>query len=73
MILKRRWGSGTMLLWFLVLYGLGRAATEIWRGDADHHLYIGPLTLTQLICLVVAGVSILVLCFLRNLSRLKKS
>jgi phosphatidylglycerol:prolipoprotein diacylglycerol transferase len=73
MILKRRWGSGTMLLWFLILYGLGRAATELWRGDTEHHLYIGPLTLSQLICLIAAGVSILVLCLHRYLSRLKKS
>jgi len=72
-ILKRRWGSGTMLLWFLILYGLGRAATEMYRGDADHHFYIGPLTLSQLICLAVAGVSILVLCLHRYLSLLKKS
>lgn len=62
-----------MLLWFLILYGLGRAATEIWRGDADHHLYIGPLTLSQLICLAVSGVSIFVLCLHWYLSRLKKS
>ena len=55
-----------MLPWFLILYGLGRAATELWRGDTDHHLYIGPLTLSQLICLVVAGISILVLYFLRH-------
>jgi phosphatidylglycerol:prolipoprotein diacylglycerol transferase len=55
-----RW-QGTMLLWFLILYGLGRAITEIYRGDADHHVYIGPLTLSQLICLAVAGVSILLL------------
>ena len=54
-----------MLLGSLILYGLGRAATEMWRGDADHHLYIGPLTLSQLICLAAAGVSILVLYFLR--------
>ena len=69
-ILKRRWGSGTMLLWFLILYGLGRAATEIWRGDLNHHLYVGPLTLSQLICLVAAGVSLLVLCLGGHLSRL---
>jgi phosphatidylglycerol:prolipoprotein diacylglycerol transferase len=69
MILKRRWGSGTMLLWFLALYGLGRATTELWRGDADHHLYIGPLILSQLICLATAGVSILVLYFLRHRRR----
>jgi len=72
-ILKRRWGSGKMLLWFLALYGLGRAATEMWRGDIDHHLYIGPLTLSQLICLAVAGVSILVLCLHKRLSRLYRT
>jgi phosphatidylglycerol:prolipoprotein diacylglycerol transferase len=56
----KRW-RGTMLLWFLALYGTGRAATEFFRGDADHHLFVGPLTLSQLICLISAGVSIILL------------
>lgn len=60
-----RW-RGTMLLWFLILYGLGRAAVELWRGDVEHHLYVGPLTLSQLICLLAAGFSILVLYFWRR-------
>jgi phosphatidylglycerol:prolipoprotein diacylglycerol transferase len=72
LILKRRWGSGTMLLWFLILYGFGRAATEIWRGDIDHHLYIGPLTLSQLICLAAACVSIIMLFLHWYLSTLTK-
>lgn len=54
-----------MLLWFLALYGAGRAATEFFRGDFDHHLYIGPLTLSQLICLIAAGASAIAL-FLRH-------
>ena len=65
-ILRHEWGSGTMLPWFLILYGLGRAAVELWRGDVEHHLYFGPLTLSQLICLVAAGFSILVLYFWRR-------
>ncbi len=60
-VLKYERWQGTMLLWFLALYGLGRAATEFFRGDFDHHLYIGPLTLSQLTCLAAAGVSILLL------------
>lgn len=60
-VLKYERWQGTMLLWFLILYGLGRAATEIFRGDFDHHLYVGPLTLSQLVCLAAAGVSILLL------------
>ena len=71
--LKRRWGSGTMLLWFLILYGFGRAATEIWRGDIDHHLYIGPLTLSQFICLAAACISIIVLFLYWYLSTLTKA
>jgi phosphatidylglycerol:prolipoprotein diacylglycerol transferase len=55
-----RW-RGTMLLWFLALYGTGRAATDFFRGDFDQHIYIGPLTLSQLICLVAAGASIILL------------
>jgi phosphatidylglycerol:prolipoprotein diacylglycerol transferase len=66
-ILKYERWRGTMLLWFLALYGLGRAATELWRGDFDRHLYVGPLTLSQLICLIVAGVSIILLFLWRRL------
>jgi len=68
-VLKYERWQGTMLLWFLALYGLGRAATEFFRGDFDHHLYVGPLTLSQLICLVVAGVSILLLLLWRRFVR----
>ncbi len=55
-----RW-RGTMLLWFLVLYGLGRAATEIWRGDLKEQAHIGPLSISQAICLTVAVLSIVIL------------
>jgi len=68
MLKRERW-QGTMLLWFLILYGLGRAATEVWRGDVDHHVYVGPLTLSQLVCLAAAAVSILGLYFRHHRSR----
>ena len=66
-ILKYERWRGTMLLWFLILYGLGRAATEILRGDFDHHLYIGSLTFSQLICLVAAGISTILLILWKGL------
>jgi phosphatidylglycerol:prolipoprotein diacylglycerol transferase len=62
MMKYERW-RGKMLLWFLVLYGLARAVIEVWRGDFEQHLYIYGFTLTQLICLVTAGISIVLLCF----------
>jgi phosphatidylglycerol:prolipoprotein diacylglycerol transferase len=63
-----RW-RGTMLLWFLALYGTGRAATDFFRGDFDHHIYIGPLTLSQLICFAAAGASIILLFLWRHFVR----
>ncbi len=36
-----RW-RGTMLLWFVAIYGIGRAATDMFRGDAERYIYIGP-------------------------------
>jgi phosphatidylglycerol:prolipoprotein diacylglycerol transferase len=54
---SERW-RGTMLLWFVGVYGLGRAATDIFRGDTDRYIYVGPITLTQLICTAAAAVSI---------------
>jgi phosphatidylglycerol:prolipoprotein diacylglycerol transferase len=58
-----RW-RGTKLLWFLLIYGFGRAATDFLRGDTESYLYPGLLTLTQLLCLIAAVVALLVLAFL---------
>ena len=67
--LKYEKWRGTMLLWFLALYGTGRAATEFFRGDFDNHLFVGSLTLSQLICLLAASVSIILLFLWRYLVR----
>ena len=64
----KKW-RGTMLFWFLSLYGIGRAATEFLRGDSEHHLLIGPFTLSQLICLISAGTSIILLYLWRRFVR----
>lgn len=60
-----RW-RGTMLLWFLVLYGLGQAVTGFFRGDVEHHIYISGFTLSQIICFVSAGISIITLLLIRR-------
>lgn len=58
-----RW-RGTRLLWFLLIYGFGRAATDFLRGDTESYLYPGLLTLTQLLCIIAGVVALLVLAFL---------
>ena len=62
---SERW-RGTMLLWFVGIYGFGRAATDMFRGDADRYVYVGPITLTQLICIAAAVVSIGILLLCRR-------
>ncbi len=69
-----RW-RGTKLLWFLALYGLGRATTDFLRGDTDSVFYIGPLTITQLICLAAAAAALatLMVVYQRDTSRARVS
>lgn len=55
-----RW-RGTKLLWFLVIYGVGRAATDVFRGDTQGHLILGRVSLTQLLCLGTAVGALLAL------------
>ena len=51
---------GTKLLWFLVIYGFGRAATDFLRGDNEPS-GLGLLTLTQRLCLATAAIALVVL------------
>ena len=55
-----RW-RGTKLLWFLVIYGVGRAATDVFRGDTEGHLYLGLVSLTQLLCISAAVAALVAL------------
>jgi phosphatidylglycerol:prolipoprotein diacylglycerol transferase len=55
-----RW-KGTSLLWFLVIYGFGRALTDFLRGDTEGRLYFGLLSLTQVLSGASAIVALLLL------------
>jgi phosphatidylglycerol:prolipoprotein diacylglycerol transferase len=59
--LKSDHWRGTMLPWFFVVYGLGRAATDFLRGDTEGNLYLGLLSLTQLLCIVAAAGALVLL------------
>jgi phosphatidylglycerol:prolipoprotein diacylglycerol transferase len=60
-----RW-RGMKLLWFVTLYGIGRAATDFLRGDTDTPFYLGPFAITQLICLAAAAGAAVILVVVRN-------
>jgi len=62
---RERW-RGTKLLWFLLIYGSGRALIELWRGDLRENIHIGPVSVSQLICLAAAGASLAILLFWRR-------
>ncbi|MHC4701267.1 MAG: prolipoprotein diacylglyceryl transferase [Planctomycetota bacterium] len=72
MLRGERW-RGTMLLWLVGIYGIGRAATDVFRGDADRYIHFGPVTLTQLVCVAAAVVSIAILLPCRRITRKKKN
>jgi phosphatidylglycerol:prolipoprotein diacylglycerol transferase len=55
-----RW-QGTKLLWFLVIYGVGRAATDFLRGDTEGPLYFGLLSLTQVLSAAAAAAALILL------------
>jgi phosphatidylglycerol---prolipoprotein diacylglyceryl transferase len=58
-----RW-RGTKLFWFLLVYGFGRAATDFLRGEANP-TFLGPLTLTQVLCAAAAVIALAVLALVR--------
>ena len=57
---NERW-QGTKLFWFVTLYGFARAATDVFRGDVETYMYVGPITMTQFVCLWAAIVSVIIL------------
>ncbi len=59
--LRHRPWRGTMLLWFAAVYGPGRAAADALRGDSQRYVYLGPVTLTQLVCLAAGVVAVFLL------------
>jgi hypothetical protein len=44
-----------------MIYGFGRAATDFLRGDTEGHLYLGLLSLTQLLSAAAAVGAMLLL------------
>ncbi|MCP4569914.1 MAG: prolipoprotein diacylglyceryl transferase [FCB group bacterium] len=61
---QKRW-KGTLMAWFVMLYGIGRPIAEFFRAPEKLHAVIGPLTLSQAVCLVAALVAGLVLIIVR--------
>ena len=66
---SERW-QGTKLLWFVIVYGLGRAATDFLRGDTEGHAYLGLFSLTQLICVLAAADALALLVLLMYMRKL---
>ena len=62
---KKRW-RGTLLMWFVMLYGIGRPLTEFFRAPERLDAVIGPLALSQAICFTGALVAGLALITLRH-------
>jgi len=57
---RKRW-SGTLPVWFVLLYGVGRPLAESFRAPEKINAVIGPLTLSQAVCSVGALIAGLLL------------
>jgi phosphatidylglycerol:prolipoprotein diacylglycerol transferase len=63
MVLDRKRWRGLLMAWFVVLYGIGRPLTEFFRAAEKRNVVIGPLTLSEAICLtgaLLAGVVLII-------------
>ena len=67
---RERW-RGTLLGWFVMLYGVGRPLTELFRAPERLNAVIGPLTLSQAVCLAAALVAGLALVAVRYLGPIR--
>ncbi len=54
---KRKSFDGQLFLIYIVLYAIGRSIVEIFRGDAERGFVLGFLSHSQLIALVLIGIS----------------
>ncbi|MFQ5423248.1 MAG: prolipoprotein diacylglyceryl transferase [Phycisphaerae bacterium] len=61
---NHRW-KGTLVAWFVLLYGLGRPLTELFRAAGELRMPVGPFSASQLTCLTAAVVAAASLPFLR--------
>jgi len=63
-----RW-KGTLVAWFVLLYGLGRPLTELFRATGELRMPIGPFSASQITCLTAALLAAVLLIFLRYYPR----
>lgn len=61
---RDRW-KGTLVAWFVLLYGLGRPLTELFRAAHELRMPVGPFSASQLTCIAAALVAGASLPFLR--------
>ncbi len=57
---RKRW-LGTLVLWFVALYGLGRPLSEFFRAPAEREPFIGTLTASQAVCLSASLICLITL------------
>ena len=61
---RQRW-KGTFVVWFVLIYGLGRPLTELFRAPDELRMPVGPFSASQLTCVAAAVVAGALLPFVR--------
>ena len=60
----QRW-KGTLVAWFVLIYGLGRPLTELFRAPDELRMPVGAFSASQVTCVAAALVAAIALPFLR--------
>lgn len=60
----KRW-KGTFVAWFVLLYGVGRPLTELYRATDELRVPVGPFSASQLTCFAAAVAAAVAIPFLR--------
>jgi len=62
---QHRW-KGTLVAWFVLLYGLGRPLTELFRASDELRMPVGRFSASQVTCFAAAVVAAVSIPFLRS-------
>lgn len=62
---SERW-RGTLLFWFVGIYGLGRCVSEFFRPEEELRRLIGPMSASQWVCGLAGVIGLLVVAWIRG-------
>ncbi|MFO0838470.1 MAG: prolipoprotein diacylglyceryl transferase family protein [Phycisphaerae bacterium] len=61
LVSRRGAPSGALLAWFVLIYGVGRPLTELFRADLAERPQFGAVSASQVVCALAAAAAVIIL------------